>query len=266
MWLIRRLIEEVRATIARPRRLRRITEWPHVVAFIRRFFTSRSERHLGARWQDAGEGGFQRRAYVSYDAYVRHQVSKLKTLSLSDYDVQYRDVLCSRLRTGGLVAPGTSVLCLAARLGTEVRAFHDLGCFAVGTDLNPGRENQYVVHGDFHAVQFPDDCVDVVFTNAIDHALDVHRLRDEIVRVLKPGGLAIIEASYGSDEGDKPGFYESLYWRSIDELIGLFTGPGLEVVHRTAFDYPWRGEHICLRSPVSSPVVQERERDEAGLV
>ena len=47
-----------------------------------------------------------------------------------------------------------TVLCLAARIGTEVKAFLDLGCFAIGIDLNPGTDNRYVVHGDFHDLQF----------------------------------------------------------------------------------------------------------------
>ena len=36
----------------------------------------------------------------------------------------------------------------------EVRAFLDHGAFAVGIDLNPGRDNRYVMVGDFHQLQF----------------------------------------------------------------------------------------------------------------
>ena len=47
------------------------------------------------------------------------------------------------------------MLCLGARLGTEVRALHNLGYFAIGIDLNPGVDNPYVLMGDFHKLVFP---------------------------------------------------------------------------------------------------------------
>lgn len=50
-----------------------------------------------------------------------------------------------------------------ARLGGEVRAFKSLGAVAVGIDLEPGRGNMDVIHGDFHAVPFP--------TASFDYAL-----------------------------------------------------------------------------------------------
>ena len=69
-----------------------------------------------------------------------------------------------------------SVLCLGARQGTEVKAFLDLGCFAVRIDLEPGAENQFVVQGDFHDLKFPTESVDIVFTNSLDHAFDPKKM------------------------------------------------------------------------------------------
>src|SRR5690349_19205438 len=83
---------------------------------------------------NAGTGQFKRREYSSYEEYVRHQQSKFGHLDLAEYDRTYREQLRDRLRRLTWLNPGANVLCLGARQGTEVKAFHDLGCFAVGLD------------------------------------------------------------------------------------------------------------------------------------
>src|SRR5581483_2782763 len=109
-----------------------------------------------------------------------------------------------------------------ARLGTEVKAFLDLGCFAVGVDLNPGSGNRYVLHGDFHDLPFPQESVDLVFTNSLDHAFSVDRMIAEMRRVLKPGGLLVLELSCGSSGGKSAGHYESFWWDCVDDVVALF--------------------------------------------
>ena len=94
---------------------------------------------------------------------------------------------------------------LGARLGTEVRALMELGHLAVGVDLNPGAANQYVLHGDFHHLVFPDRSFSAVYTNTLDHVFDLPRLVDEIRRVLVPGGVLIADVVPGFDEGHLPG-------------------------------------------------------------
>src|SRR5207248_1110900 len=137
--------------------------------------------NLRSSWREAEvEGGFRQRAFSSYDAYVARQKRKLGRIDLSRYDVNYRAILRGRLEDLRLVRPGMSVLCLAARMGTEVKSFLDLGCFAVGIDLNPGRENRYVLHGDFHDLQFAAASIDVAFTNSLDHAFSADRLIAEV--------------------------------------------------------------------------------------
>jgi SAM-dependent methyltransferase len=202
----------------------------------------------GGSWVDeAGQGGFRRRRFRTYADYVARQKAKLAKLDLSRYDVNYRRVLGERLAGLGLVRPGASVLCLAARLGTEVKAFLDLGCFAVGIDLNPGPENRYVLHGDFHDLQFATASADVVFTNSLDHVYSLDRLLGEIARVLKPGGLLIVEAGIGSGAGKSPGHYESFWWSAVDDLISPFEAAGFTLMRREPFAAPWRGEQLCFR-------------------
>jgi len=218
-------------------------------------------------WQRWGPGGFLLRAYPTYEDYVGHQRSKLEQLDLSEYDVEYPRLLGERLRAHGLVTRGMTVLCLAARLGSEVKAFLDLGCFAVGLDLNPGPNNKYVVYGDFHAIQFADGSVDVVFTNSLDHVFDIDRVLREVRRVLKPGGLLVTEAIRGTAEGGAPRAYESFFWQKIDDLVGLVERRGFALLWRRPFQAPWRGDHLCWRrmEAAAAEVSRERERgDQAG--
>jgi SAM-dependent methyltransferase len=206
-------------------------------------------RHsVGERWTADQNAGVQRRIYVSYADYRHHQASKLEHLDLADYDNWFRDVLRGRLaEVQGM--RGASALCLGARIGTEVKAFADVGAFAVGVDLNPGPFNRYVLPGDFHDLQFPDACLDFVFTNSLDHAYEAERVLSEVRRVLKPGGRLMLEAQLGSQEGVDPEFYESFWWESLDDLARFVGGSGFVCQMRRAIDRPFPGESMIFAKP-----------------
>jgi SAM-dependent methyltransferase len=200
-------------------------------------------RKFGERWTTEGET-FQKRSYDSYAAYLEHQKAKLETHEFGGYDEEFRAVLHERLAALDIEWQGRSVLCLGARIGSEVKTFLELGAFAVGIDLNPGEENRYVVHGDFHDLQFAPNSVDVVYTNSLDHAFDIDRLAKEVRKVLKPDGLFLVEAVQGQNQGINPGFFESFFWKNIDELVRLFERAGFKVSRRTPITHPWPGEQI----------------------
>jgi SAM-dependent methyltransferase len=206
---------------------------------------------LGERWSaERGAAGFARRAYPDYDAYLAHQALKreaLRATSLDGHARRFEAALQERLAAGPLELRGAAVLCLGAREGAEVRAFIRCGAFAVGVDLNPGPDNRWVVRGDFHDLQFADGSVDVVYTNALDHALELDRLLAEVRRVLEPGGALLVEVGRGTEEGGAPGFYESLAWPRVDELVARIEAAGFERVRSVAFDVPWSGVQQLLR-------------------
>jgi SAM-dependent methyltransferase len=209
------------------------------------------KKRIGKRWAAGGEDSLVRRQYDSYDDYVEHQQAKFKLKNIcpreiDDYDQRYRSTLLQRLQDFGVVGTGTA-LCLGARQGSEVKAFIDKGCFAVGIDLNPGRDNRYVLPGDFHAIQYPERSVDIVFSNSFDHAFDLPRLLKEIVRVLKPGGLLVLEAGFGMEEKGSAGFYECLQWSTVDQLIGILGDHGFGLECRHEIEFPNRGWHLVLR-------------------
>ena len=185
------------------------------------------------------------RNYQNYSKYVKHQKSKLKKLEkfLPVYDKRYSQVLFERLEEDNIINSGTNALCLGARIGTEVKAFHKLGCFAVGIDLITSKDNKYVLYGDFHDLQFPSDSMDFVFTNSLDHVFDLNKVLAEIRRVLKPGGYFITEVMNKLSLASTK--YESFAWDSVDDLLELING--FKLIKRTEFVYPWKGEHCVFK-------------------
>lgn len=255
--LLTTLYEEVASTIKRPWRVLGVLNKDRLSQHLNTLSLRHSLRSLRSRVGESwvaydGDRNFTKREYSNYDDYLAHQKDELQRIDLSEYDIKYRRVLRERLEKLDISWHGKTVLCLAARLGTEVRSFLDIGCFAVGIDLNPGEDNPYVLYGDFHNLQFPTNSVDVVFTNALDHAFDVERLIAEIKRVLNPNGLFIIEAMRGSEEGKSPAFYESFWWSKVDDIVSLLENSRFRLVRRSSFDYPWGrgggGEQLCLES------------------
>ena len=188
---------------------------------------------------DDASGGIRSRRYGSYSEYVRHQQSKLALIDLREYDKHFRSDLAARLET--LDWSGKSVLCLAARIGTEVRAFHDVGAFAVGIDLNPGKNNQWVLPGDFHQLSFPNHCVDGVYCNSLDHALDLGKVLREVKRVLKLTGILLVDAQGGTLENDN---WTATAWQTVDDLIHAIEQAGFVFQRRTPINLPQPGEEL----------------------
>lgn len=164
------------------------------------------------------------RRYDSYADYVRHQAAKLDGIHerlrrKEPEDLEFfrqRLAIFQQLRERSGVH---TVLCLGARLGTEVRVLHEMGLFAVGIDLNPGAHNPYVMYGDFHHIVFPDKSVDAVYTNALDHIYDLQAVLDEVRRLMSADGVFVADLLPGFEEGFVAGEYESTHWRSLDEFV-----------------------------------------------
>ncbi len=238
------IVTETRKILRNPSRLKealRPRRWRQFLGVLN--FYSRT----GNRWRtDAHEAAFQKRIYLGYQDYLEHQQTKLRHLDLSRHESDYRRLLRERLAQSGRLKKGAIVLCLGARRGAEVRAFHDHGCFAVGLDLDPGEENPHVLPGDFHAVPFQAESIEVVFTNSLDHVFAVDRFIGEIRRVLKPSGMLIVEAIAGRAEGTAPDAYASFWWDSVDDVVALFEKNGFRLFHRKPFAEPWPGEQLCF--------------------
>jgi len=237
------IFNELSETIKRPKRLlnvfdrRRLFWYPNTI-FLRWKY--------GENWTSLKKDGFEKRDYKTYKDYIKHQKLKLQRMHLSDYDTRYRIVLRTRLEKLNILQPGMSVLCLGARLGTEVKSFLDLGCFATGIDINPGEKNKFVVFGDFHDIQFPESSCDLVFTNSIDHVYSIEKVIGEIKRILKPTGLLILQADLGSIEERSRFLFESFRWTKVDDLVSFFEKSNFKLFNRSIHDFPRPCEQLCF--------------------
>ena len=180
---------------------------------------AREERFESSLWDY--EGSLAKRKYGSYEEYIDHQVAKLDQIQHRLEETRAEDLADFLRRFEGCDAlnRARNVLCLGARLGTEVQAMLQLGHFAIGIDLNPGADNPYVVKGDFHNIVFPDKSVDAVYTNVLDHVFDMKKLMSEVERILADDGILVADVLRGFDEGFTPGAYESTHWKSVDALL-----------------------------------------------
>jgi SAM-dependent methyltransferase len=200
------------------------------------------------------DGYSQRTTYASYEAYTAHQRDKLDGMiaaGVAKRSPKETEMFRRRFEPVAL-APHSSVLCLAARLGSEVEAFIALGHFAVGIDLNPGPANPLVVSGDFHALQFADRSLDCVYTNSLDHAFDLEKIAAEVRRVLKPGGMFLLEAVAGYDEGYLVGPHDTTHWATATQFAATIARIGGFVIE-SSVDLTERGSaqwfQFVLRSP-----------------
>lgn len=200
-------------------------------------------------WLEMGDG-LRRREYPTYDKYIDIQAEKLSRRP--GFAKNYSDGLRGSLykRLSGLrqeidLPLSGNVLCLGARVGGEVEAFIMHSYYAIGIDVNPGIENSHVLHGDFHDLTFPDRSVDIVYTNSLDHVLDMEKLAHETWRVLKDGGIFLTENKGGTKEpgfrGSKSDGYDCMEWLSLQHLIDYITSMRFELIHRYRFRgfTPW---------------------------
>lgn len=244
---LRLFVDEIIKTLKKPSRFLGLFRKDSWIGFKNYFFRKRLTIKYQERWCNKPKhNGIKVRIYDSYEDYVDHQKAKLSLIDLTKYDAEFRKVLRNRLEKLPQLKKGMSVLCLAARIGTEVKAFHDFGCFAVGVDLNPGENNYFVLPGDFHNLRFPDNSIDVIYSNSLDHALLIEQVVAEINRTLKPNGFLILEMMDGLLKDNAPDEFESLFWSKKEDLLVLFNEVGLKTVARESFVFPWTGEQILM--------------------
>jgi SAM-dependent methyltransferase len=135
---------------------------------------------------------------------------------------------------------GKSMLCIGARLGGEVWAFRKMGWFAVGVDLNPGKQNKYVVFDDMERLSFCCDCVDGIYSNSLDHAHDLDVMLSEMHRVLKPDGIVLLDVVSGTSEGYSPQEYESVEWDNASDVLE-YISPYFEITVSEEISEPFEG-------------------------
>lgn len=202
---------------------------------------------------------FHIKPYESYEKYLCHQKSKLENGInwLEQYELAYYKVLSKWLSTSKLKTKGTSSLCIGARTGTEVRVFNDLGSFSVGIDVNPGKENKYVVWGDASDIQYADNTIDIVYTNSLDHFLKIEEVLSEIKRVLKPDGHFVF--LIGSPKDSRIDKHGSTYWDDVTEVLNYISQKyNFKLLERYDMNKSkiniWFSDFVVMRSDVQQGI------------
>ncbi len=144
------------------------------------------------------------RDYETYEDYLAHQ--EAKTLSIKDgtcvelHSFMDRKATFDKLFSDMNLGSSGRAICLGARRGEEVAAMKEIGIDAIGIDLVPFPP--FVHKGDIHDIPVWDNSTGLVYSNSVDHVLDIPRFCKEIERVLISGGVAILHLQIGiwSDE------------------------------------------------------------------
>ena len=80
-------------------------------------------------------------------------------------------------------------ICLGARTGQEVFVLRELGLESIGIDLV--EFPPYTIKGDIHNLEFDDEKFDLIFTNILDHSLNLKKFISEMERVCVKDGIII---------------------------------------------------------------------------
>jgi hypothetical protein len=152
----------------------------------------------------------------TYDEYLAHQCEKTldpanREGSRIKEDRRIREFRESFAVLDGIVSTNGRGLCMGARYGEEVRAFHQLGYANVhGIDLVACPP--WVSVGDMHSVECEDRAFEFVFSNALDHLYSLQDFADEVSRITTTAALFHVALN-------NHGPYESMIIESVGEVV-----------------------------------------------
>ncbi len=201
-------------------------------------------------WQSKSENeDFLYRDYSSYEEYVEHQKSKFDEIIKikGGFDtkttIKYRLQFFDRFKDlKNLLPLDAKILCAGARQGTEVEVLRDLGFRdAYGIDLNPGPNNPLVKIGDFLNLDVSDGSLDMIYSNAIDHAFNLDSLFKEHARAIRQDGYVYYDIAL--QDG---GVFEAVHWKADDAVFQLML-KYFNSVERVSIDGGRRWKSVILK-------------------
>lgn len=175
-----------------------------------------------------------RRAFASYQEYIDVQGTKARTKRATLLrDLPKQTATFERIfrRMARHLEPGP-ILCLGARTGAESLGARRAGFTgSIGIDLHP--VGATVRRMDWHHLEFPDQSFANVYTNSIDHCLELERLAGEVRRVLEHNGRFFVMAKtpWGTEaQWRERAILEALYWQRPDDLAEAICRYGFEIL------------------------------------
>ena len=180
------------------------------------------------------ENGIKKRVYLGgFENYLTHQKKKFdlyKNTLNRDFEnqVNYFYLLFKNIKLTN--SNRIYSLCLGARTGAEVKAFRKLNFFSIGVDINYPKNSPYVVYGDFHKLDFPDNSFDIIYSNCIDHCFDLKVFLSESKRLCNEDGIILFHIQKGSEDGSRDNFgdFEALGWKDANLIIKQIENEGLK--------------------------------------
>jgi SAM-dependent methyltransferase len=187
------------------------------------------------------------RTFDSYDEYVYAQGGKARGCrdALLAHLPKNIESFARTFRRASKHLPPGAILCLGARTGAESIGATRAGFTgSVGIDLHP--VGPTVLQADWHHLPFPDASFPNVYSNSLDHCLDLAQLAGEVRRVLTPQGRFYVMATnregHTLEAWQAKGGNEALFWQTSADLAAAICAYGFVEAH-TWRDGKW-GHHV----------------------
>jgi SAM-dependent methyltransferase len=157
-------------------------------------------------------------ADARYDAYLREQLEETLRKKRLKGEVHFEVIPLIDMLNSKFSVAGKDALCVGCRNTDEIRYFKKLGAGrVVGIDLFSDHEDIVVM--DMHDLKFPDGSFDIVYSrHSFEHAYDKRKAGMEFVRVLRNGGVIVIEVP-----GKYKGGADYNLFEGLDDVLNAFT-------------------------------------------
>ncbi len=164
-----------------------------------------------------------------YQAYLETQLRR--TLNKKDSPLRDRTrIFVDQLVSYRSPQPGDRILSIGCRNLEEIAYLKAVG-FSDVTGIDLFSEHPEIRVMDMHAMQFPGDMFDVVYSShSLEHSYDIGKVAAEIARVARSNAVLAIEVPvrFGHLKAAQMG-YEVFDFRSSEQMLTLFD-PYLESV------------------------------------
>lgn len=187
----------------------------------------------------------------SYDEYLAHQIDKKLNQDKVTYARERFAYDLPRFKerfTTYKAFIGGSIICLGARLGTEVRVLRDLGHEkAIGIDIGRYDESEeLVIYMDMMKMDYADHTFDFSYTNSFDHAFDPRDFIKEVSRVMKPGSYSLFDIS-GNESDQRIGGDHIWIAETWEEIERILRTQAASIVRTEAISWPFVGKTYLVK-------------------